>query len=165
MQEDQLDRASIEKLFQIQRRSALLMIHAVGPLLSGCSFKVDRQDLIKWVEQVDAVEGLEVRRRQWRTRQIDEETSEFRAAQKALRNAGKQPIEFALTREILEATISTLPSEVKIAPGRITVDFNPDDPIHACRLLYALGLALASDFESFERIMKKGYDARSPTHA
>ena len=150
MSDDELDRAAIEKLFQLQRRTALLVIHAVGPLLSGCCFKVDRKDLIAWVEKIDATEGQEVERRRRVTERIDQESAQYMAMRKALTAAGKPAMEFPVAREVMEATIASLPLGVYLAPGRVTLEFPKGEAMQAVELLYALGKAITNDFESFE---------------
>jgi hypothetical protein len=150
MPDDELDRAAIERLFQIQRRTALLVIHAVGPLLSGCSFKVDRKDLITWVEKIDATEGQELERRRRVKERIDQESAQYIAMRKALTAAGKPAMEFPVAREVMEATVASLPLGVYLHPGRVVLDFPCGDALQAVQLLYALGKAIANDFDSFE---------------
>lgn len=150
MSEDELDRAAIEMLFQIQRRTALLVIHAVGPMLSGCSFTVDRKDLIRWVEKIEATEGQELERRRRVRERIDDNVAQFAAAQKALRDAGRPAVEFPIVREVMSASVASLPRGIRLAPGRVILKFPRGEATQACQLLYALSLAIRNDFDSFE---------------
>jgi len=58
-----LDRGAIEKLFEIQRRTALLLMKQAGTVKAGVHFLVPRQVLIRWVERIEATEGQELGRR------------------------------------------------------------------------------------------------------
>jgi hypothetical protein len=149
MREDELDRADIEKLFQLQRRTALLLIHAVGPMLSGCSFKVDRKDLIKWVEKIEATEGHELERRKRVSAAIDKDTAQYQALKRAQDEVGRPPVQFPLVEEVLSATIGSLPAGVYLHPGRVVFEFPQGDALQAVQLLYALGKAIANDYDSF----------------
>jgi hypothetical protein len=149
---EEYDRASIEKLFELQRRAALLLMKQVGTVPKQGHSVVPRLVLLAWVQKIEATEAQDLVRRQQVSEQIDQDMAERRAAQAALQEAGKKTIEFPLTRAILEASLTSLPPDVHIVPGRITINFDPNDPIQACERLYALGLALANDFESFAAI-------------
>jgi hypothetical protein len=148
--DDDLDRAAIEKLFQIQRRTALLLIRAVGPMLSGCSFKVDRKDLIKWVEKIEATEGQELERRRRVAAHIDQDSAQYRALKRAQADAGRPPVQFPIVHEVMSATIDSLPFGVSLHPGRVILEFPQGDALQAVQMLYALGKAIANDFDSFE---------------
>ncbi len=153
------DRASIEKLFELQRRAALLLMKQVGTVRKQVHSVVPRLVLLAWVQKIEATEAQDLVRRQRISEQIDQDMAERRAAQAALQEAGKKTIEFPLTREILEASLTSLPPDVHVTPGCITINFDPDDPIQACQLLYALGLAIANDYDSFAAAMKPKHPA------
>jgi hypothetical protein len=67
--------------------------------------------------------------------------------------AVRPPIEFPIVKEMLLASVASLPSSIQVAPGCVIVDFPKDNPVKACELLYYRGLALANDFASSERLM------------
>jgi hypothetical protein len=146
---EEYDRTAIEKLFELQRRAALLLMKQVGAVRKQVYSVVPRLVLLAWVEKIEANEAQDLVRRKRVSEQIDHDLAEHRAMQEALRTAGKKTVEFALTREILNASLTSLPPEIDIVPGRITINFDPEDPTKACQLLYALSLVLANDFESF----------------
>jgi hypothetical protein len=156
---DELDRTAIEMLFEIQRRTALLLMDQVGVIKHGLRHSVSRTSLLSWVEQIVASEGQELERRQRVSAQISEDLAERRATRQALDEAGKPARSFAITREILSASVDSLPPGIEITPGRIVVSFNPTDPDTACRLLYQLGLALSNDFDSFLAVQQVGNTA------
>ena len=156
---DELDRTAIEMLFEIQRRTALLLMDQVGVIKHGLRHSVSRTSLLSWVERIVSVEGQEFERRQRASAQISEEMAEWRHTRQTLDAAGKHARSFALTREILAASITSLPPEIEITPGRIVVSFDPADPDAACQMLYQLGLALSNDFDSFLAIQQVGNTA------
>lgn len=146
---DELDRAAIERLFEIQRRAALNLMDQVGTTKQGQRHAVSRTSLLSWVERIVASEGGEFERRQRVNEQIAAEMAERHARRQALVDAGKTPVSFTLPQELLSSTITSLPHEIEISAGRIVVSFDPDRPEEALQLLYSLGLALSNDFESF----------------
>lgn len=144
-----LDRAAVEHLFQIQRRTALVLMKEVGPEMRTGGSVVRRRDLLNWVEEVDRTEGQELRRRENVVDQLNHGVAEYKAARRALENQGKEPVEFTMPRDLLATTIASLPPDIQIDAGRICVSFDPQEPSQALQLLYVLGLALANDFDSF----------------
>ncbi len=78
-----VDRASLEKLLKVSRRSAIRLLHQFGGYQAGRTFLIRREDLIAALERVQSgetfsyevrrrvrlAEDLEEIRRDWRTRQ------------------------------------------------------------------------------------------------
>jgi hypothetical protein len=157
---DELDRTAIEMLFEIQRRTALLLMDQVGVIKHGLRHSVSRTSLLSWVERIVTTEGGEFERRQRVNDQIAAEMAERHAHRRAMTEAGRPPVSFTLPPELLSASISSLPREIEISPGRIVVSFDPDEPEEACQLLYSLGLALSNDFEGFRAILHGNLHAK-----
>ena len=79
-----VDRASVEKLLKVSRRSAIRLLHEFGGYQAGRTFLIRREDLIAALERVQAgetfsyevrrrarlAEDLEQTRRDWHTRQV-----------------------------------------------------------------------------------------------
>jgi hypothetical protein len=79
-----VDRASLENMFQISRRSAIRLLHECGGYQVGRTFLISRVDLIAALERVQSgaafshevrrrmrlEEDLERTRRDWRSRQV-----------------------------------------------------------------------------------------------
>lgn len=160
---EELDRGAIEKLFEIQRRAALVLMDQVGPIKHMTGHTVLRTSLLSWVERIVATEGQEFERRQHLSARIAEQIAERRALRQALNAAGKPAVSFTLPQEVLSATVASLPREIEISPGQIVVNFDPSNPEEACQLLYLLGLALANDFDSFA--FRQHADLRGRFHA
>jgi hypothetical protein len=152
----EFQRPNIEKLFELQRRAALLLMKQAGAVRTQVHSAVPRQVLLAWVEKIEAAEAQDLVRRRQISDQIDTELEERRALRAALQEAGKPKIDFPLTREILEATLDSLPSGVQIKPGEIVIRFDPQDPVTACQLLYSLSMVLANDFDGFAIAMTAG---------
>lgn len=156
----EFDRPAIEKLFEIQRRTALLLIKQVGAIKSGIYHVVPRKALLAWVKKIEKAEGSDIRYRLQVTEHLDQEMAEYRAAQAALRQANKPPIQFTLSKDILKADLASLAPNVEVTQGRIVITFDPTDPVQACELLYGLACALANDFTSFTAATEKQQPVR-----
>jgi hypothetical protein len=152
----ELDRPGIEKLFGLQRRSALNLMKQVGASTRGVHFVVLRKTLLAWVEEIHKVEGQEIERRRYAAEQLDEEMAEARAVQKAMRENGRPIAHFPLVKEILEARLEDLPENIQITPGQINILFDPENAEQALQLLYILGLSLTNDLERFMVIQHEG---------
>jgi hypothetical protein len=55
-------------------------------------------------------------------------------------------------QEIVNQEFDNLPAGVKLAPGRITVEFG--DPQEALAKLLSLAMAISNDFDRFDRITR-----------
>ncbi len=145
----EFDRPAVEKLFELQRRSALILMKQVGASNRGVHFVVDRKTLLSWVEGIQKVESQEIERRRYVAEQLDEEMAEACAVHKALRENGKPVAHFPLVKEILEARIEDLPENIQITPGKIKILFDSENAEQALECLYILGMALTNDLEGF----------------
>lgn len=150
----------IEKLFQVQRRQAISIMSEIGPVDVAGRFHVLRSSLLSWVQNIQETEGQELERRRVGC-DLDQKLAEAHAARRALRDVGRPPQEFALPKEMLSASLDSLPREISIAPGRITVCFNQEEPESALELLYLLSLALANDFDVF---LSRNTSIHTPIH-
>lgn len=148
------DRDAIEKLFQIQRRTALLLMTAVGPVKQSNGFVVPRLQLVTWVELIRDTEGQEVSRRHQALKDIDRGVEQWRSVRNQVVEADKPPVTFPITDEIINSYFSRLPAGIDIRPGEISVSFDPTSPMEACQKLYALSMALVNDFGGFLRMMQ-----------
>jgi hypothetical protein len=158
MKSRHLDRPAIEELFQLQRRAALDLMNQVGT--SGTrvtGFLVDRTILITWVERTWQTEAWQLTRRQEVSDELSQSVAEIQAVREAMVREGKKPVPFPLVAEVLGATCASLPSEIRIEHGRITVAVHESAPeemaIAAYQLLYALAMAIANDTRNFEKLV------------
>jgi hypothetical protein len=151
---ESFDRTAIEKLFEIQRRTALLLMSATGSENTGRFHIVRKADLIRYVENINQTEAQEISRRSHTLAKIDHDAEQWRSVREHIYREDKDPVRFTVTDEIASASFSSLPAGVEIEPGSILVKFNPEIPEEACQKLFALGKALVNDFGSFLRIMQ-----------
>lgn len=148
----ELERPVIENLFQVQKRTALIMMKEIGPVTRDNKWVVRKVDLVRWMRPIDEAADQEDRRRD-RTREIlDLAVEEDRALRLALAEHGRPARDFPLIEEVLQSSLQAMPDGVEIETGRITVHFPASDPQRLLEALYALGKALANDWESFVRI-------------
>ncbi len=146
-----LDREAVENLFEIQRRAAILLMRDVGPIKQGVGFRVERQLLMDWVRKIAEAGSGELRRRQSQLDELTQGLLEAQAMRHMLKVEGRPPVPFSIVAEVLQASFDSLPAGIAIGPGSICVQFSSGDPSEACRLLYALAMALANDFGGFLR--------------
>lgn len=162
MKSKQLDRAAIEELFLLQRRAANeLMIQAGAPKAKrGEAVLIDRTSLLAWTERTYKDESWQLERRKETSTELSRSVAEVQALREAMAKAGKQPVSFPLDEKYLRATCTSLPSAIRIRPGRITVEIPNGDPdemvVATCQLLYELAMALNNDPDGFRnRIVER----------
>lgn len=147
---ESFDRMAIERLFEIQRRTALLLMGAAGGIKSGRSYGVPRNTLIHYVEDIDNTEAQAVNLKQRALNQIEHESEKW----KTVRVQAKGAIHFPISDEIAAASFSSLPHDVIVEPGKIIIYFDPKIPEDACQKLFALSKAFVNDLGSFLRLME-----------
>lgn len=153
MRSPKIDRPGIEELFQLQRRAAITLMKQAGATgCRGSEFLVDRRTLIKWVENIYRIEGSVLDRRKAANEELSRVMDEVQTVRARLRQQGRPLVSFTLPDEVMRAQFSSLPSSIRVELGRIIVDFPPDDPEQAVRLLYELSIAMANDFQTFREI-------------
>lgn len=160
---ESFDRTAIEKLFEIQRRTALLLMNAAGSEKKGIFHLVRKVDLIRYVEGIDQTEGQEVARRRHTLKQIDHDAEQWRAVRSHIDKEEKEPVRFTITEEISNASFSSLPYGIEVEPGLILVKFDPELPEEACQKLFALSKALVNDFGGFLRLMQEKVVSKETT--
>jgi hypothetical protein len=74
----------------------------------------------------------------------------------------RPPTAFRIVREILGASVASLPESIEIKPGEIRLRLRFTDPIGVLQLLYHLGLALRNGIASFERSQRAPQIFRYP---
>lgn len=138
-------------LFGLGRRAAYNILSRLNPQKneSGAS-TVSRAHLLEWLEpQKRTVEQrLEATRlllAVLRAQELEEQASR----QAFLEKLQTEALNWTLTPTLAGTTISTLPENVKLGPGKIEIDFLAGHPIDAAVALYALGMALLNDWPRF----------------
>jgi hypothetical protein len=148
-----MDRSAIEELFQLQRRSAIeLMQHAGAVGSKGKPLLVERTSLLRWVETTVQKEMWRLERQRSRAEELSRNVSEVQAVREALTREGRPPTSFPLVQEVFQSSCSSLPNNIVIESGTITIRAEGDNLAeHACQLLYELGRAIANDYDGFEK--------------
>ncbi len=148
-----LQRAQIESLFGLQRRAALRLM---APLVSASrngSWQVDRQRLIKWLEGFEQEATEEEKRHRLVLQALHDVEAENRSLREELRKRGKpDPASWTLKQEVFARNIRSLPAEIAITPGLVSVSFPAGDPACGARLLHELSLAMLNDWTTFCRL-------------
>lgn len=151
---DHFSRQEIEKLFEVQRRAALLLMKSVGSSQQGAHSVVLKSDLLAWVEEIERTEAQELVRRQHALDEIARESEQWKAVRGHASALNKPLVQFPIVEEIAQAEFSQLPEGIAVTPGKITISFDPAEPEELCEKLYALSKALVNDLIGFSKIMK-----------
>jgi hypothetical protein len=164
MKSEQLDRAAIEELYQLQRRAAIdLMTQAGATGKRGSAFLVHRSSLLCWTERIFKEESWQLQRRRETSEELSRSMAEVQAVREAMAREGKEPLTFPIVDVYLQATCSSLPPAIRIERGRITIEVSDGDPedmrLVACQLLYELAMALNNDPDRFRDRIAAAFDA------
>ncbi|HTF71242.1 MAG TPA: hypothetical protein VK638_52105 [Edaphobacter sp.] len=158
MQFPSFDRPAIEELFQLQRRAAITLMSQVGVTSTpGIPSFVDRSQLISWVERIVNLEGAAVERSRALNEEVSRSMREIQAVRAALQNQGRAPVRFPLVDQVLQSSVTSLPSSIHIRPGHIMIDVSTENQGNmvesACQQLFSLAMAIANDEPTFQRIL------------
>jgi hypothetical protein len=150
---EELQRAQIESLFGLQRRAALrLMAPLVSESRNG-SWQVKRQRLMEWLEGFEQDVTEERERHQLVLQALHDVEAENRSLREELRRRGQpDPASWTLKQEVFARNIRSLPAEIAITPGMVSVSFPAGDPACGARLLHELSLAMLNDWTTFCRL-------------
>jgi hypothetical protein len=156
------DRTGVERLFEVQRRTAILLMNAAGPQKTGTGSMVLTSKLIIFVEDIQANHSQDVSRREITLKHLDVASTHWKGVRAQVTDASL-PSTFPVTDEIRSTVFSGLSKDIEIRRGRITIRFEPDDPLDACTKLYALSMALTNDFGGFIHALKEKAASKEAT--
>jgi hypothetical protein len=133
-----IDRALLERLFGVRRRRAIQLMAFFGGFQTGRAFLIDRLDLIRQLEPIEASAdfAVEAQRKQRLTEAL-EKLRRLRVAATVIIPVQRKPCEH----------LSDLPEGVELQPGRLRVEFCKAEELLA--KLFALSQSAASDFDAF----------------
>jgi len=150
-----LDRAVFERIFGVRRRRAIQLMHYFGGYESGRALLVDRVELLRQLEplQAGAEFVIEHRRRQRLTEAL-ENVRRSRIAAKVL----IRPLLF-------NGELAQLPAGIGLEPGILRIDFRGAEDLLS--KLLAVAQTAAADFEAFRAAVDDEHtcNARQPTSA
>ena len=136
-----VDRATVETLLGVGRRRAQQILAPCVTDRVGTNGLAEREQLILRLQQVArGEEGRWEQQRRHRVAHVLARLRQERMTQPQL------PVEAPVT--IVNQDWETLPADVHLAPGRITVAF--EHPQEGLEKLLALAMAISNDFEQFE---------------
>ena len=139
-----LDRALMERIFGLRRRSAIDLLHRFGGYQSGKTFLIDRVALLEQLEGLIA--DPDYRQSKLRRERLVESLDRLRR----LRAGAQVRIAPPHTEP---AGPDMLPEGLEMGPGRLTVTYESPEDLLA--KLYALAQAAATDYEGFRAMLNK----------
>jgi hypothetical protein len=136
-----VDRAAFERLFGVRRRRAIGLMQSIGGFQCGRTHIAKREDVIAWLEQVQAGAAYdsENRRKQRVAAQLDE----------LHRHTAGTHIRIPVMPRSLRPE---LPVGIALRPGEMAVSFTTTEELLA--RLYAFAAAAADDFETFTAMIE-----------
>ena len=140
-----LDRAALEKLLRVERRTAIRLMHRFGGFQAGKTFLIDRPQLIAELERVDS--GDEATEERLRRGRLAEDLD------RARRLAPGRKVRIEAAPDIRHRVLGDLPAGIHLAPGRLSIDFFGAEDL--LRHLFELSQAMANDFASFEAAVEE----------
>ena len=137
MQAPVVDRLGFEQLFGVRRRRAIQLMSFFGGFQAGKTFLVDRLDLMRQLEPIEASAefALEQRRRKKLVEAL-EDARRYRAAARAI-----------IPVQPLNGNAHDLPAGVWLHPNCLRVEFQDAEDLLS--KLYALAQTAAQDFDAF----------------
>lgn len=140
-----IDRAAIERLFDVSPRQALRILKRLSPKRAGSSLTIERGELIQKLEALRNDEGVEFERR--RQDRIAVEIDRLR------RETASRRIAIPVDPSVTERRLAELPPGIALTPGQLTVRFTSAENLLA--LLVELAHAIGNDFARFEQIIER----------
>lgn len=131
---------------------AINLLNQVGGRRVAGRLVVDRISLIQWVSKVRDEESWIIERQKETSTEISQKLAELQSIRQELSAEGKTPKQFLLFGEVFATTFGTLPPNIGIEKGKITIEFPPENPEAALSSLYELSMAMSNDFHGFEKL-------------
>jgi hypothetical protein len=141
-----VDRAAIERLFRLQRRQAIELMHRFGGYQAGRTFLIAREQILAQLDCILATGeyGQETARRE----------RLVAAVENARRTRHSQEVRIPVTAEAFDSRLETLGPGVYLDPGKLAIEFaGPEDLL---RKLFCLAQAVANDYAAFTRAATAG---------
>ena len=140
-----VDRVLFERLFHVQRRRALELMHVFGGYQTGQAFLIDRAELVRQLEALEA--GTEFAMEQGRRRRL------LDSLEKVRRHRSAAAVRIPVEDPEGERSITSLPPGICLQAGSLHVDFGGAEDLLV--KLYELARAAGDDFESFRSLVER----------
>jgi hypothetical protein len=134
-----VDRAVVERLFQLRRRRAIELMHRLGGYQAGRTFLVDRQVLIERLRRLAAGEDCEREGR--RRARLQDAVAEMRRYRAAAR------VQIPVPADVCGRMLADLSTGVALEPGHLHVVFSGAEELLG--KLYELAQVASNDFDRF----------------
>ena len=129
------DRHELERLFEVQPRSAQMLLELMPTTTLGRSLLVEREALARFLEGLDQADNVSV------------ELERLRAA-KQVKPANS--LRYIVTDEIAHTAADSLPANLTVEPGRLEIRFSTITEL--AEGLHAVAAALSTDLDSCVRL-------------
>jgi hypothetical protein len=135
-----IDRASVERLFGLERRQAIELMHRFGGYQAGRTFLIGREQLIGELDSI-ASTGEYQQEAARRERLV--------ASMEAVRRTRRtEAVRIPVSPEVFDSRIQSLEPAVQLTAGKLAIEFaGPEDLLGK---LFALAQAVANDYAAFE---------------
>ena len=135
-----VDRAILEKVLRIERRTAIRLLNRFGGFQTGKTFLVDRLQLIEQLEQLDRGDDVTFERDR-RARLVDE-------LGKTRRLAPGRKVKIDVAPDARDRRMKDLPAGIHLRPGELRIEFYDAEDL--LRHLFELSQAMVNDFGRFQ---------------
>jgi hypothetical protein len=139
-----IDRAILEKVLRIGRRTAIRLMNRFGGFQSGKTFLIDREKLIAKLEEIARGEDMAVERDR-RARLADE-------LEKTRRLAPGRKVRIGTAPDVRDRVMQDLPAGIHLRPGELRIEFFGAEDL--LRHLYELSQAMVNDFGRFQKAVE-----------
>ena len=129
------DRHDLEKLFEVQPRSAQLLLELMPTVPLGRSLLVEREALAQFLE---------------RLHQADDVPAELERLRAQKPGKTRKKLRYVVTEEAAQATVASLPPNLTAEPGRLEIRFAT--LVELAQTLHAVAQALDHDLETCVRL-------------
>ena len=141
-----VDRAAVERLFRLQRRQAIELMHRFGGYQAGRTFLIGREQIL---EQLDCITA---------TGEYEQEAARrerlVAAVESVRRTRQTEAVRIRVTPDAFNGRIETLGPSVRLEAGKLAIEFaGPEDLL---RKLFGLAQAVANDYAAFRRAATAG---------
>jgi hypothetical protein len=135
-----IDRAVLERVLRVERRTAIRLMNRFGGFQSGRTFLIDRLQLIALLELLDRGDDATAERER-RTRLADE-------LEKTRRLAPGRKVRIDTAADVRDRVMKDLPAGIHLRPGELRIEFFGAEDL--LRHLFELSQAMVNDFARFQ---------------
>jgi hypothetical protein len=140
-----VDRAILEKVLRIERRTAIRLMNRFGGFQSGKTFLIDRLHLIEQLEEIDHGDDVSIERER-RARLADE-------LERTRRLAPGRKVKIEAPAAVRDRRMKDLPAGIHLQPGELRIEFFGAEDL--LRHLFELSQAMVNDLERFQAAVEE----------